>query len=157
MGIVALPAALGWLNEERRPKGQRNPQCSVCAERFRDSDQSPVFVVAIAVGVTSTMLGLMSTFVVSRSRSIPQIVVLLVSIKQMAVTHAPRHENVQEANAEVLSYNGAEIPVRVGSHKRVHDHQCTQKICRISTQELLSTCKLPIRICTEGAGNIMLQ
>lgn len=67
IGVVVIPAALGWLREERLPPGQRNPKCSVCADRLRDQQQAPIFRMAIYLGVTALGLGLMSTFLTEDS------------------------------------------------------------------------------------------
>jgi len=38
------------------PRGERNPQCSVCIARFAEPGQAPVFRVAILVGGLSLAL-----------------------------------------------------------------------------------------------------
>jgi hypothetical protein len=67
IGAVVIPAVFGWLREERLPPGQRNPKCSVCAERLRDEQQAPIFRMAIYLGFTALGLGLMSTFLTEES------------------------------------------------------------------------------------------
>ena len=59
---MIVPAVLGWMNEKRLPPGERWPKCSVCAEKFADPVQAPVFKMALQIGLTSLALGLMSTF-----------------------------------------------------------------------------------------------
>ena len=47
--VVIVPALCGWLYEERKPRGERNPKLSLCLARFAEPEQAPIFKVALLV------------------------------------------------------------------------------------------------------------